>query len=52
MGGDGHRRYVIGAAISANPGFVAAAHVARLLLLSALIPVLLAQGQEPLPPRE
>ncbi len=43
---------VIGAAIGANPGFVAAAHVGRLLLLSALIPVLLARPQTPLPRRE
>lgn len=43
---------VIGAAIGANPGFVAAAHVARLLLLSVLIPVMLARAQQPLPRRE
>ncbi|MFQ1699532.1 AbrB family transcriptional regulator [Loktanella agnita] len=40
---------VIGAAIGANPGFVAAAHVARLLFLSVLIPVLIRRTQEPLP---
>lgn len=40
---------VIGAAIGANPGFVAAAHVARLLFLSLLIPVLISRTQEPLP---
>ena len=43
---------VIGASIGANPGFVAAAHVGRLLLLSVLIPVLVANAQGPLPPRE
>ncbi len=40
---------VIGAAIGANPGFVAAAHVGRLLFLSVLIPVLIGRTQEPLP---
>ena len=35
---------VIGVAIGANPGFVAAAHVLRLLILSALVPTLLARS--------
>ncbi len=34
---------VLGAAIGANPGFVAAAHVGRLLALSALVPFFLAR---------
>ncbi len=33
----------IGAAMGANPGFTAAAHVARLLMLSALVPVVIAR---------
>ncbi len=40
---------VMGVAIGANPGFVAAAHVARLLLLSVLIPVMIGRAQGPLP---
>lgn len=43
---------VIGAAIGANPGFVAAAHVGRLVLLSVLIPVLVTRAQGPLPLRD
>ncbi|WP_373635163.1 AbrB family transcriptional regulator [Yoonia sp. SS1-5] len=40
---------VMGSAIGANPGFVAAAHVGRLLLLSALIPFLVGRTEQPLP---
>lgn len=40
---------VIGAAIGANPGFVAAAHVGRLLFLSILIPLLISRTPGPLP---
>ncbi|MDX8347042.1 AbrB family transcriptional regulator [Cognatiyoonia sp. IB215446] len=43
---------VMGAAIGANPGFVAAAHVGRLVLLSILVPVLVARNQGPLPLRD
>jgi membrane AbrB-like protein len=43
---------VIGAAIGANPGFVAAAHVGRLLLLSVLIPIFVARARGPLPLRD
>ncbi len=43
---------VIGAAIGANPGFVAAAHVGRLLLLSVLIPIFVGRAQGPLPVRD
>jgi membrane AbrB-like protein len=35
----------LGAAIGANAGFVAAAHVGRLLLLSVLVPTLLARAR-------
>lgn len=40
---------VLGGAIGANPGFVAAAHVGRLLLLSTLVPLLMRRQQDPLP---
>ncbi|MDX8351732.1 AbrB family transcriptional regulator [Cognatiyoonia sp. IB215182] len=43
---------VMGAAIGANPGFVAAAHVGRLVLLSILVPVLVARNRGPLPLRD
>ena len=43
---------VMGLAIGANPGFVAAAHVGRLLFLSVLVPLLLIRAQGPLPPRQ
>lgn len=36
---------VLGAALGANPGFVAAAHVLRLLFLSAAVPLLLARAR-------
>lgn len=42
---------VMALAIGANPGFVAAAHVGRLLFLSVLVPLLLIRTQGPLPPR-
>ena len=41
---------VMGAALGANPGFVAACHVGRLLVLSVLIPFMAARaGDEPAP---
>lgn len=36
---------IMGAAIGANPGFVAAAHAGRLLLLSVVIPILISRMQ-------
>jgi len=36
---------VLGAALGANPGFVAAAHVLRLLFLSAAVPIMLARAR-------
>lgn len=36
---------VLGAAIGANPGFVAAAHVLRLVFLSTVVPLLLARAR-------
>ena len=43
---------VMGAAIGANPGFVAAAHVLRLVILSALVPILLARARRHAPPTD
>lgn len=38
---------VMGAVLGANPGFVAACHVGRLLVLSVLIPIMAARAGEP-----
>lgn len=39
----------LGAVLGANPGFVAASHVARLMFLTALIPLMLARAQRRMP---
>ena len=41
---------VMGAVLGANPGFVAACHVGRLLVLSALIPFVAARARDEPPP--
>ena len=37
---------VMGAVLGANPGFVAACHVGRLLVLSVLVPVMAARARD------